>query len=189
VAAALFAIAFVFGATSAIYIAFAVDYMAEVGGIPGLSNDTIPALVFVFYGLFGLTGLLTARLQYLIGLPWLIRSLMLAGTLSLTVIAISPGSWAGLILSAGLQGVHVMGTSAVLALWSERLFPALPSFSFTAALLATAAGNVLGPALAGLASTAFGAPAMFLTAAALPAMTLVALLGRRTVLAIRTVDF
>jgi len=179
VAAALFAIAFVFGATSAIYIAFAVDYMAEVGGIPGLSNDTIPALVFVFYGLFGLTGLLTARLQYLTGLPWLIRSLMLAGALSLTVIAISPGSWAGLILSAGLQGVHLMGTSAVLALWSEQLFPALPSFSFTAALPATAAGNVLGPALAGLASTAFGAPAMFLTAAALPAITLVALLGRR----------
>lgn len=189
VAAPLFAIAFVFGATSAIYIAFAVDYMAEVGGIPGLSKDTTPALVFVVYGLFGLTGLLTARLQYLIGLPWLVRSLMLAGALSLAVIAISPGSWVGLIVSAGLQGVHVMGTSAVLALWSERLFPALPSFSFTAALLATAAGNVLGPALAGVASTAFGAPAMFLAAASLPAVTLIALVGRRTVAAIRIVDY
>lgn len=188
VAIPLFAVAFVFGATSAIYIAFAVDHMADVGGIPGLSKDTTPALVFMFYGLFGLTGLLTARLQVLIGLPWLVRLLMLAGALSLAVIAILPGSWVGLIVSAGLQGVHVMMTSAVLALWSERLFPTLPSFSFTAALLATAAGNVFGPSLAGLASTAFGAPAMFLAAATLPAATLVALLGRRAATAIGKVD-
>lgn len=184
----LFTVAFVFGATSAIYIAFAVDHMADVGGIPGLSNDTTPALVFVLYGLFGLTGLLTTRLQAMVGLPWLVRLLMLAGALSLAFTAILPGSWVGLLVSAGLQGVHVMVTSAVLALWSERLFPALPSFSFTSALLATAAGNVFGPSLAGLASTAFGATAMFLAAAALPAATLITLLGRRATTAISKVD-
>ena len=79
VAIPLFSVAFVFGTISAIYIAFAVDYLAEAGGIPGLTKDTTPALVFVLYGIFGLTGLLTARLKNLIGLPWLLRSLMLAG--------------------------------------------------------------------------------------------------------------
>ena len=188
VAIPLFAVAFVFGATSAIYIAFAVDHMTHVGGIPGLSKDTIPPLVFVLYGLFGLTGLLTARVKDLVGLTWLVRLLMLAGAVSLAVIAIMPSSWVGLIVSAGLQGVHVMMTSAVLALWCKRLFPTLPSFSFTAALLATATGNVFGPFLAGLAATAFGAPAMFLTAATLPAVTFVALLGRRAATAIGKVD-
>lgn len=189
VALPLFTVAFAFGATSAIYIAFAVDYLTDAGDIPGLTKNITPALVFVLYGIFGLTGLLTARLKNLIGLPWLIRLLMLAGALSLAFTALLPGSWVGLIVSAGLQGVHVMMISAVLALWSERLFPSLPSFSFTAALLATAAGNVFGPSIAGLASTAYGAPSMFLAAAILPAVTLVALLGRHATRAICKVDY
>jgi len=81
------------------------------------------------------------------------------------------------VLSAGLQGVHVMMTSAVLAFWSERLFPALPSLSFTAVLLVMAAGSVLGPGLAGLASGAAGPMAMFLGAAVLPAAAVLFLRG------------
>ena len=71
-----------------------------------------------------------------------------------------------------------MMTSAVLAFWSERQFPSLPSLSFTAALLAVAAGSVLGPAVAGFASSAFGADAMFLGTAALPAATAILLRNR-----------
>ena len=85
---------------------------------------------------------------------------------------------AGLVASAGLQGVHVMMTSAVLAFWSERLFPRFPALGFTAVLLATAAGSVVGPALAGVLSDAAGADAMFLVAAALPALTAALLRGR-----------
>ena len=62
----------------------------------------------------------------------------------------------------------------MLASWSEGLFPALPSLSFTAALLATAGGSMIGPALAGVAADALGAQLMFLAAASLPgALTLV----------------
>ena len=165
----LFAVAFVYGTTSAIYISFAADHMRGGDGVPGLPAEATPALMFLAYGVFGLAGLLTGRVKRAIGLPWLLRSLMLAGALSATLAAIGPESWAGLIPSAGLQGVHVMMTSAVLAFWSDRLFPALPSFSFTAALLAMAAGSVLGPAVAGLVAEAFGAGAMFLGLAGLPA--------------------
>lgn len=175
----LFVIGFVFGTTSAIYISFAADRLVEVGGIPGASPATIPALVFVFYGLFGLNGLFTDRVKDTIGLTWLLRALMLAGALSLAVVGALPYSWASLIVSAGLQGVHVMMTSAVLAFWSERLFPAMPSLGFTAAVLAAAAGNVLGPAVAGAASDAFGGGAMFLGAAALPMLTAILLRERR----------
>lgn len=174
----LFAIAFVYGTTSAIYISFAADHMLESGGVRGVPTAATPALVFVVYGLFGLTGLLAGGLKRLVGLPWLLRLLMLAGALSAALAAFPPGNGSGLISSAGLQGVHVMMTSAVLAFWSERLFPSLPSFSFTAALLAMAAGSMLGPAVAGVVADAFGTGAMFLGAAALPAATALLLRDR-----------
>jgi predicted MFS family arabinose efflux permease len=172
----LFGIGFVLGTTSAIYISFAADRVREVGGVPGLPAAA-PALIFISYGLFGLAGLLTSRAKEALGLVWLLRLLMGAGTLSLVIVAMMPDRWAGVVLSAGLQGVHVMMTSAVLAFWSERLFPALPSLSFTAVLLVMAAGSVLGPGLAGLASGAAGPMAMFLGAAVLPAAAVLFLRG------------
>ncbi len=175
----LFAIAFVYGTTSAIYISFAADRFSEAGGVAGVPTAATPALVFIFYGVCGLTGLLTGRVKEAIGLPWLLRALMLAGALSLGLAAVAPGGWAGLVSSAGLQGVNVMMTSAVLAFWSERLFPDLPSLGFTAALLATAAGSVIGPAVAGVASDAFGPEAMFLGATVLPLALAAVLRGRQ----------
>jgi len=167
----LLAIGFAYGTTSAIYISFAADHMVSVGGVPGVAASLTPPLVYIFYGLFGLTGLLTARIKALIGLPMLLRMLMLAGALSVTLVALTPDSWAGLVLSAGLQGVQVMMTSAALAFWSERRFPSLATLSFTVALLAAAAGSVAGPALAGAGADVFGAQTMFLGAAILPALT------------------
>ncbi len=170
VAAPLFGIGFVYGTTSAIYVAFAADRAVAAGGLPGVPVDAVPALIFILYGLCGFSGLMTGRLKARLGLPGLLRVLMLAGAGSLALVALAPGHWAGLIPSAGLQGVHVMMTSAVLAFWSERLYPGLPSLSFTAALLAMAAGSVLGPAVAGVMSGMAGPRAMFLVAAALPAL-------------------
>lgn len=164
-------VGFTYGTVSAIYISFAADHMVTAGGLAGMDVRATPALVFICYGLIGLTGLWTGRLRNLVGLSMLLRLLMLAGAVSLALVVLMPGSWGGLILSAGLQGVHVMMTSAVLAFWSERMFPALPSRSFTVALLAAAAGSVLGPAVAGVASDAFGAGVMFGGAAALAVAT------------------
>lgn len=172
----LLAIGFVYGTTSAIYISLAADHMVTAGGVPGVPIAATPALVFICYGRFGLVGLLAGRVRVAIGLPLLLRLIMLAGALSVALVAIAPDTWAGLILSAGWQGVHVMMASAVLAFWSERVFPSLPSLSFTVTLLGAALGSVVGPAAAGVVADAFGAEAMFLGAAALP--TLVVLLLR-----------
>ena len=72
-------------------------------------------MVFILCGVFGLLGLTTSRVREAIGLPWLLRALMLAGALSLALPSIAPASWAGLVPSAGLQGIYVMMTSAGLA--------------------------------------------------------------------------
>lgn len=72
-----------------------------------------------------------------------------------------------------------MMLSAILAFWSERLFPDLPSLSFTTVLLAMAAGSVAGPVLAGIGSDTFSAAAMFLGASALPLAAAAILPARR----------
>jgi predicted MFS family arabinose efflux permease len=163
----LFAVSFVFGLTSAVYIAFAADRFAEAD-MSGMPDGATAPLVFITYGVFGLTGLVTGRVRDTIGLTWLLRALLITAAASLVLAALLPGSWGGLIASAGLQGVNVMMTSAVLAFWSERLFPSLPSLGFTATVLALAAGNVIGPALAGLVSDGIGTETMFYATAVIP---------------------
>ncbi|QFS84383.1 Major Facilitator Superfamily protein [Roseivivax sp. THAF40] len=164
----MYAVAFIYGTTAAIYVSFAADWFTETGGVPGLPATAAPAMIFMILGAFGLSGFLTEDARKSLGLTWLLRVMMLTGAGSLAAVSLWAGSWAALAVSAALQGINVMMTSAVLAFWSERLFPTLPSMSFTAALLATAAGSIIGPALAGLAADAYGTPAMFLGAALLP---------------------
>lgn len=171
----LAAVAFVFGTVSAVYISFAADHLTRAGGVSGLPVAATPALVFICFGASGLAGLLTGRFRAVIGLPRLLRLTLLAGALSVGLLGMLPGGWPALAGSAGLQGVHVMVTSAILAFWSERLFPEMPTRAFTAALLACAAGNILGPALGGVVHDTLGPRAMFLGTALLPAALLLGL--------------
>ncbi|MEQ9242589.1 MFS transporter [Roseovarius indicus] len=174
----MLAVGFAFGFTSSIYISFAARHIADAGGVPGVPGAATPAVVFLCFGLAGLAGLMTSRFRSALGLTPLLRLTMAAGAGSLALAALLPGNWLGLAGSAALQGVHVMVISAVLAFWSERLFPAMPTLSFTAALLATAAGNILGPAVAGTVSDTLGMTAMFMAAAVVPASVALSLRGR-----------
>jgi len=174
----MLAAGFALGTSSAIYISFAGRHFAEAGGVAGLPAAATPGAVFLCFGLAGLAGLLSGRFRDAIGLPLLLRLAMLAGAGSLALAGLLPGSWAGLAGSAALQGIHVMVTSAILAFWSERLYPSMPTLSFTAALLATAAGNILGPAVAGVVSDMAGTAPMFIGAAVVPGALALALRAR-----------
>lgn len=167
----LYGIALSFGATTAIYISFAADRVASTGGMAGLGAQAAPAVVFISYGVLGLAGLTTGLVKARTGLPWLLRLLLAVSAVSSLLVALWPGSWGAVVLSAGLQGVFVMMSSSVFAFWSERLFPETPVAGFTAALLALAAGSVAGPSAAGFAIDAFGSAATFLAVAAVSAAT------------------
>lgn len=171
----LFGIGFCFGITSTVYISFAADRIAQAGGVPGIPVNVSGSLVFICYGAFGLLGLVTGSVKVALGLPLLLRLLMLASALSSALIALVPTSWTGVVVSAGLQGINVMMMSAAMAFWSDRLFPDFPSRGFTAVLLAVATGSVLGPVAAGSVADAFGAVPMFLGTATLAAVAALAI--------------
>jgi predicted MFS family arabinose efflux permease len=153
--------ALLFGATNAVYLSFAADRVVAAGGLPGLPDDGASAVIFLAYGGCGLVGLATGRIEARHGLAALLAAIFAAFAASLALIALAPGSWPGVVVSAGLHGAAVMTISAVLAFWSLRLFPGRGSLGFTAALVAAATGSVLGPASAGPLVEAIGPAAAF----------------------------
>lgn len=161
----LYAIAFVFGATNAVFISFAADRVAEAGGLAGLSRNGASAVVFISYGTVGLLGLLTKRAQARFGLSALLRAIFAAAAVSMVLVAVAPTRWAAIVVASGMHGAALMAVSSVISFWSLRLFPGLGTQGFTAALIALAIGTVAGPVLAGFASDAIGGLAMFLLAA------------------------
>ncbi|MEE4120690.1 MAG: MFS transporter [Paracoccaceae bacterium] len=171
--APLYGASLVFGASNAVYLSFAADRIAQAGGLPGPLSASAPAAIFLGYGLFGLVGLATGRMEARLGLRPLLAGIFAAFATSLALIGLWPGSWPGVIASAGLHGAAVMTVSATLSIWTLRLFPGRGSQGFTAALIVVAAGSAAAPVLAGPALGALGPRAAFL-GFALPA-TLAAL--------------
>jgi len=164
----LYGAALCFGATNAAYLSFAADRVVAAGGLAGLPDRAAAAVVFVGYGVCGLVGLATGSLEARTGLARLLGAIFTALALSLALVALAPGTWSAVLVSAGLHGAAVMTISAVLSFWSLRLFPGRGSLGFTAALVCLAAGSILGPAAAGALVVAVGAQAAFLIASAPP---------------------
>ena len=167
----LYSTALCFGMTNAIFLSFAADRVVNAGGLPGLPDAAASVAIFLSYGIFGLLGLATGRVEARIGLAPLLCFIFTAAALSLVLIAFAPSAWGAVILAAGLHGTAIMMVSAVFSFWSGRLFPGRSTLGFTATLLSMAAGSVLGPTLAGLLATIQGAFVMFLIAAIPPLIT------------------
>lgn len=170
----LYGLAFVFGATNAVFISFAADRVAENGGLAGLSQNGASALVFISYGTVGLVGLLTSQAETRMGHSALLRAIFAAAGVSMLLLAAAPTSWPAVIAASGMHGAALMAVSAVISLWSIQLFPGQSTQGFTATLIFLAMGSVTGPMLAGFASETIGGTAMFLMVAA-PAFLVCAL--------------
>jgi len=174
----LYVSALCFGMTNAIFLSFAADRVVAAGGLPGLPDTAASTVIFLGYGIFGVLGLATGRIEARIGLAPLLCGIFAAGALSLVLIALAPSSWAGVVAASGLHGIAIMMVSAVFSFWSLRLFPGRGTLGFTATLMCMASGSVVGPAAAGVLSAAQGPVVMFL-AAAIPSLAMALWFGAR----------
>ncbi|WPZ34556.1 MFS transporter [Thalassobaculum sp. OXR-137] len=138
-----------YGATSAVYLSFAVDLATSSGALAFGSLDSAAPMIFIGFGIAGLVGVATGEIENRIGLVSLVRVVFVAAAASHAALALAPGQGSAIMLSAVLQGIVVMMTSAILSFWSVRLFPQIPSVSFTAVLIGVALGSILGPVAAG----------------------------------------
>lgn len=174
----LYLSALCFGMTNAIFLSFAADRVVTAGGLAGLPNEAASVVIFLGYGVFGVLGLATGKIEARYGLAPLFCGIFSAGALSLVLIALAPTSWIAVVGGSGLHGVAIMMVSAVFSFWSLRLFPGRATLGFTATLMCMATGSVAGPTLAGLLSAAQGPVVMFL-AAALPPLAMAVWFGTR----------
>lgn len=167
----LYFVAFIFGIAGAFYWTYAAD-LAQDSGLPSATGPVLWSIV----GLAGIVGVATGDFveRFAFGRVLAVALCLLATAIA--VLGAVPGSWLSVIASAALYGPSFMMMSALLVLWSSRVFSDRPSTGFSAALVLLAAGSMAGPAALGLLAGAVGLQPAFLVAASL---TLLGLLGAR----------
>jgi len=161
----LLAGAFLIGVGSSVYWTFAVDLVAEEGGVAPSAARLVLALVGAASLAGGVSGELVERLGA--------RATFVAGSLALTaslaLIAAAPGAWLAVVPSAILFGAAYNVVLAVDVIWSARVFASRPATGLAAVMFVLATGLLVGPAVAGAVgiTTAFFAGAAVIAATTL----------------------
>jgi predicted MFS family arabinose efflux permease len=162
----LLAGAFLIGLGSSVYWTFAVDLVAEEGGVAPSAARLVLALVGAASLVGGVSGELVERLGA--------RATFIAGSLALTaslaLIAAAPGAWVAVVPSAILFGAAYNVLLAVDAIWSARVYAGRPATGLAAVMFTLAVGLLLGPAGAGAMAASAGLPAAFFAGAAVVAV-------------------
>ena len=163
----LLAGALLVGLGSSVYWTFAVDLVANDGGMGASTARLVLALV----GAASLAGAFSADLVERLGGRATIVAGALALSASLALIASAPGSWLAVVPSAILFGGAYNVLLAVDAIWSARVFSQRPATGLAAVMFLLAVGLLAGPAVAGVVATSLGLPAAFLAGAVVVAAT------------------
>lgn len=163
----LYGTALSYGVVGSGYWLLAAEAVASAGA-PG----THPAALFwTLTGAAGLAGVFAgtgfARLGLRRAHALLFGSLAVAAAL----LAVAPGELAAVAGSALLYGPAFMAVSALLAVWSYRVFPERPTTGFSATVFFLGVGAVAGPAVIGLVADRYDLRTAFLLAAAVAVAT------------------
>jgi predicted MFS family arabinose efflux permease len=153
------------GLGSSVYWTFAVDLVANDGGMGAATARLLLALV----GAASLAGAFSGDLVERLGARPTIVAGALALSSSLALIAAAPGSWLAVVPSAVIFGGAYNVVLAVEVIWSARVFSQRPASGLAAVMFLLGVGLLTGPVIAGVVATSLGLPAAFLAGAAVVA--------------------
>lgn len=165
---ALYCTALSYGLVGAGYWTFALAAVSRAAG---------PVAGSVFWMLIGIAGTSSVCAGWVLARLGLRRAhaVLLGGlALAAALIAVLPGRWPAIALSAVLYGFVFMAISGLLAVWSYRTFPDRPSVGFSVTVFLLGLGAVLGPALFGALADRWDLRTALLLASLIAMVTLAA---------------
>lgn len=148
----LFGGALLFGLTSAVYWTFAVDHIAGHGDLPGGSAQ----LFWILVGLAGVAGGSAGDGVARFGLRNTFRVALAANAAACALLGFATGQWPALLLSALLFGSTFILITGLFGIWSVHVFQERPSAGFGATFFLISAGQLVSPAIAGVAADHIG---------------------------------
>ncbi|MDQ3106067.1 MAG: YbfB/YjiJ family MFS transporter [Actinomycetota bacterium] len=161
--AAMVLAALLMGASSVAVWTFGRELVTSVGGASSLVSTSM----WTVLGAAGVVGALGGDLAAHVGLArsWTTGMAVMAAATVLLVLL--PGNSAAVFAAAAVFGASYIILTALVLLWSTRLYPARAAAGVGLGFLAIALGQAIGAPLAGLLTDVTGAAAAFLTCAGL----------------------
>lgn len=164
----LYSTALSYGAVGSVYWTFAVAAVSQ-------ASPDVTSAGPLFWTLIGIAGVLAIWSGALFNRLGLERShtALIGGLAAATVlIAVAPGWWPAVGVSAIIYGPVFMAISGLLAVWSYREFPDRPAAGLNTIVVFLGVGAVIGPAAFGALADVWNLQVALLLAAALAVATL-----------------
>jgi predicted MFS family arabinose efflux permease len=155
--------AFLMGLSSAAVWVFGRDLVTSVGAASGL----VSSLMWTVIGAAGVIGALGGDLVARAGLARSWTVVMIAMAAATVLLVLAPDSTVAVFASATVFGASYIILTAVLLLWSLRIYPDRSAFGVGLSFLVLALGQSVGAPLVGVLTDAAGATTGFLTCAGL----------------------
>ncbi|MEP2563318.1 MFS transporter [Roseibium sp.] len=155
----LFVSAFVFGVVTAVYWTYAVELLTMLTGNP---RDAV--LFWIVLGIAGVTGCFAGGLVNRWGLGGTYRLLAILVGASVGTLPLLVETRIGIYLSAACFGAGFIVMTALLGMWSMRIFRAAPSVGFGFTFFLLSLGQGVGPVLSGFLIPVTGHSMLFFAA-------------------------
>jgi len=161
--AAMVLAALLMGASSVAVWTFGRELVTTVGGASSLVSTSM----WTVLGAAGVVGALGGDLAAHVGLARSWTTTMAVMAAATVLLVLLPGNSAAVFVAAAVFGASYIILTALVLLWSTRLYPARAAAGVGLGFLAIALGQAIGAPLAGLLTDVTGATAAFLTCAGL----------------------
>lgn len=155
----LFVSAFLFGVVTAVYWTYAVELLTMLTGNP---RDAV--LFWIVLGIAGVTGCFAGGLVNRWGLGGTYRLLAILVGASVGTLPLLVETRIGIYLSAACFGAGFIVMTALLGMWSMRIFRAAPSVGFGFTFFLLSLGQGVGPVLSGFLIPVTGHSMLFFAA-------------------------